>query len=254
MFLKTVQASAFKSIFEVLKDVLHDINIVFDDSGMRILTLDTAKVTLIDLHLLAENFEEYRIDDNVVKTVAGINMVNMFKLLKIVGNNDTLTMAIESPDKIDITVENSEKNSTTKFTLNLLDINEDFFEPPERPGDIVETIMPSGDFQRICRDMGNLAKKVTVSRCGTKLAISCKGDFASQCTEIEFPDDVREKMEGVYSLKYLNLFTKATGLSSNVVLRQTATASFLILNYAVANLGHLDFYLASDSDPDTVDA
>lgn len=248
MFLRTIQASAFKSIFEVLKDVLHDINVVFDETGMRILTLDTAKVTLIDLHLLAENFEEYRCDEGDRKVVAGINMVNMFKLLKIVGNSDILTMSITTSDKVNITIENSEKNSTTRFTLNLLDINEDFFESPEQPDDIVETAMPSADFQRICRDMGNLAKRVSICRHGSKLTISCHGDFASQSTDIEFPLEVPEKMDGTYSLKYLNLFTKATGLSSTVVLRQTATANFLVLNYSVANLGYLDFYLASEND------
>jgi proliferating cell nuclear antigen len=246
MFLRTVQATAFRSIFEVLKDVLHDVNIVFDDTGVKILTLDTSKVTLIDLHLPAENFEEYTPPESGSKEVAGINMSNMFKLLKIIGNNDILTMSITTTDKIDITVENAEKRSKTQFTLNLLDINEDFFESPETPPDLVETVMPSGDFQRICRDMGNIAKKVSISRHTDKLTIACQGDFASQSTEIQFPDTVEQSMDGTYSLKYLNLFTKATGLSSNVVLRQTASVNFLVLNYSVANLGYLDFYLASD--------
>jgi len=246
MFLRTVQATAFRSIFEVLKDVLHDVNIVFDDAGVKILTLDTSKVTLIDLHLPAENFEEYTPPASGSKEVAGINMTNMFKLLKIIGNNDILTMSITTTDKIDITVENAEKRSKTQFTLNLLDINEDFFESPETPPDLVETVMPSGDFQRICRDMGNIAKKVSISRHTDKLTIACQGDFASQSTEIQFPDNVEQSMDGTYSLKYLNLFTKATGLSSNVVLRQTASVNFLVLNYSVANLGYLDFYLASD--------
>jgi len=251
MFLRTVQATAFRAIFEVLKDVLHDVNIVFDETGVKILTLDTAKVTLIDLHLPAENFEEYHPPPNAgVKEVAGINMSNMFKLLKIIGNNDILTMSITTSDKINITVENAEKRSKTQFTLNLLDINEDFFESPETPDDLVETVMPSADFQRICRDMGNIAKKVSISRHADKLSISCNGDFASQSTEIEFPVSVDSSMRGNYSLKYLNLFTKATGLSSNVILRQTASVDFLVLNYAVANLGYLDFYLASDVDPD----
>jgi len=254
MFLRTVQATAFRSIFEVLKDVLHDINIVFDETGVKILTLDTAKVTLIDLHLPAENFEEYHPPTNGSKEVAGINMSNMFKLLKIIGNNDILTMSITTTDKIDITVENAEKRSKTQFTLNLLDINEDFFESPETPPDLVETVMPSGDFQRICRDMGNIATKVSISRHTDKLAISCQGDFASQSTEIQFPEEVDDVMKGTYSLKYLNLFTKATGLSSNVVLRQTASVNFLVLNYSVANLGYLDFYLASDADVDGDDS
>lgn len=249
MFLRTVQASAFRSIFEVLKDVLHDVNIVFSPEGMRILTLDTAKVTLIDLFLKADNFEEYECEDSN-NVVAGVNMVNMFKLLKIIGSNDILTMRVDGLDKISITVENADKKSTTRFTLNILDINEEFFENPTPPDDTTETIMPSADFQRICRDMGNIAKKVAITRHDDKLSIACHGDFASQETSISFPETVENKMTGTYSLKYLNLFTKATGLSSNVVIRQTASANFLVLNYSVANLGYMDFYLASDNDPD----
>lgn len=102
--------------------------------------------------------------------------------------------------------------------------------------------------------MGNIATKVSISRHTDKLAISCQGDFASQSTEIQFPEEVDDVMKGTYSLKYLNLFTKATGLSSNVVLRQTASVNFLVLNYSVANLGYLDFYLASDADVDGDDS
>ena len=249
MFLKTVQAAAFRSVFEVLKDVLHDVNIVFSPDGMRILTLDTAKVTLIDLFLKAENFEEYECDDGR-PVVAGVNMVNMFKLLKIIGSNDILSIRVDGLDKVSIKVENSDKKSTTQFTLNILDINEEFFENPSPPDDTTETIMPSADFQRICRDMGNIAKKVAISRHDDKLTISCQGDFASQETSISFPETVENKMTGTYSLKYLNLFTKATGLSSNVIIRQTASMHFLVLNYSVANLGYMDFYLASDNDPE----
>lgn len=244
LFLRTVQATAFKAIFEVLKDVLHDVNVVFDKSGMRILTLDTAKASLIDLYLKAENFEEYEVQERLV---AGVNMVNMFKLLKIIGNNDTMTMRITTPEFIQIVINNSDKKSVTEFKLNLLDINEDFFESPESPESQCQTIVHSADLQRICRDMGNLAKKVTISRHENKLTIWCRGDFAQQSTELEFEDAVECEMKGEYSLRYLNLFTKATGLSSNVIIRQhpTDTSGFLILNYQVANLGYMDFYLAS---------
>ena len=59
MKLTTIQASAFKSTFEVLKDILNDVNVFFRPDGMYIVTLDTARTSLIDMHLAAENFEEY---------------------------------------------------------------------------------------------------------------------------------------------------------------------------------------------------
>ena len=52
MKLATIQASAFKSCFEVLKDILNDINIYFKSDGMSVTTLDTARTSLIDLSLI----------------------------------------------------------------------------------------------------------------------------------------------------------------------------------------------------------
>jgi len=49
MKLVSIQATAFKSIFEVLKDILNDVNIYFRPQGMYVVTLDTARTSLIDL-------------------------------------------------------------------------------------------------------------------------------------------------------------------------------------------------------------
>jgi hypothetical protein len=43
MKLVTIQAAAIKSTFEVLKDILNDVNIYFKPDGMYIVTLDTAR-------------------------------------------------------------------------------------------------------------------------------------------------------------------------------------------------------------------
>jgi len=77
---------------QVLKDILNDVNVYFSSSGLRILTLDTAKVALVDMFLPAENFEHFQSETIVV----GINVTNMFKLLKFISNNDTLTMEVRA--------------------------------------------------------------------------------------------------------------------------------------------------------------
>ena len=59
MHFRTIQASALKAVFEVLKDIINDVNVYFDANGIHILTLDTARVTLVHMTLGAENFEEY---------------------------------------------------------------------------------------------------------------------------------------------------------------------------------------------------
>ena len=94
MKLVSIQASAFKSTFEVLKDILNDVNIYFRPQGMYIVTLDTARTSLIDLFLAADNFEEYHCDQEEI--IAGINISNTFKLMKTITNNDVIKLEINS--------------------------------------------------------------------------------------------------------------------------------------------------------------
>ena len=211
-----LQASAVKSVFEVLKDIINDVNVYFTPNGIHILTLDTARVTLVHMNLAAENFEEYDCPQNVS---AGLNMANVYKLLKSVSSQDTLDIRVEGRDFMDILIENPVKKSSTAFRLKLLDINEDIFEFPELKMNVVTTL-PSVDFQRIARDMGNLATEMEITRDGHKLVLSCKGDFADQTTIIDFPDDPVAKTGNVFNLKYINLFTKATNMSSSVQIMQ----------------------------------
>ena len=241
MKFKTVQASAFKSSFEVLKDILNDINVYFDDKGIRITTLDTARTALVDFYLLSDNFEEYSCKEPVV---AGINVTNTFKLLKAISNNDILSFEINNKEILEIKIENGNKKSCTSFQLKLLDINEDFIEIPN-VSNSVTTVMPSVDFQRICRDMNNLGQELRIIRSGEKLNIRCDGDFANQETVIECNENYKGYIEGVYSLKYLNLFTKATSMCSTVRIVQEEQNRFLTLKYNVANLGEMNFYMAT---------
>jgi len=248
MKFKTIQASAFKSAFEVLKDILNDVNMYFTPKGVQVLTLDTARVALVDMFLVAENFEEYTCESNII---AGVNVTNMFKLLKFISNNDTLTVEINSRECLDILIENTTKRSETRFQLKLLDINEDQIEVPDIVMNVITT-MPSVDFQRICRDMNNLATDLEIKRNSTHFVIKCEGDFASQETSLECVNEevFDGEIKGRYSLKYLNLFTKATGMCATVQIMQEDENRFMVLKYNVANLGELKFYLATKESGD----
>lgn len=246
MYLKTIQAAAIKGIFEVLKDIINDVNVYFTPTGIKVLTLDTARVTLVHMFLAAENFEEYTCPSEIA---AGLNMANTHKLLKSVGPSDTLSMSIKDTDSLECVIENTAKKSKTSFKLKLLDINEDILEVPDICMNVITT-MPSIDFQRVTRDMGNLANDMTITRHGTKLVLSCHGDFADQETVLEFSEDVPSKTSATYNLKYINLFTKATGLCSSVQLMQDSSDEQMpiVFRYGIANLGDVKFYLAPKMD------
>ena len=241
--LKTIQASAFRTVFEVLKDIINDINLVFRPDGLLVVTLDTARVTLVHMFMPAENFEEYTCDR---ECTAGLNVSNTYKLLKSVTNTDTLTMSIDDQYLLNIQVENIAKKSCTSFQFRLLDINDEMLSVPEIEMNILTTI-PSVDFQRIVRDMHNLGSDIIIQRSRGTLELSCEGGFANQKTVIECVETGPTRTLGnVFSLKYINMFTRATSLCSSVQIMQHATDENMpiVFRYSIANLGELKFYLA----------
>ena len=111
---KTVQSPPFRCLIEALKEILTDANIEFDSTGMKVIAMDASHTVLVHLKLEAENFETFHCPK---KVVLGIGMLNFFKLIKTLGNNDTLTLFVEheEPNKLGIKIENGEKNSLTRY-------------------------------------------------------------------------------------------------------------------------------------------
>jgi proliferating cell nuclear antigen len=153
-----------------------------------------------------------------------------------------------------IEIENREKNTKTTYKLNLLDLDNTKLQIPEASFNSIITL-PSTDFQKICRDMHNLAEFVEIKTINKELILTCKGDFCSQETIIRDSDSVtveneeneHEIVQGVFSLKFLCLFTKATNLSKVVELF-VANNYPLIVRYSVASLGELKMCLAPQTE------
>lgn len=243
--IKTVQSQAFKILIEALKELLTDTSIEFDEQGMKIVSTDTTHSVLAHLKLDACKFEYYYCEG---KNVIGVNMLNFYKLIRTINSNDTLTLFIERSDinHLGIKMENGEKNSRTIYKLNLLDLDNQTISIDN--AEFNTTInLPSVDFQKICRDMNNIADNVEIKNIGNQLILSCKGDFCSQETIIVDNENgvnsissksENEIIQGVFSLKYLVLFTKCTNLSSTVELLIKNDYP-LVVNYMVASLGQL---------------
>ena len=250
---QTVQSNALRTLIEVLKDVLNDINITFDETGVKIMAMDGSHVALIHMKLQADRFERYVCKQ---KMNIGVCMSSWFKLMKTVGTNDTVTLFIEEerPNELGIKIENADKNSSTTFRLKLLDIDNQELNIPDVEINCIVT-MPSNDFQRLCRDMSNIGDTVEITSDEEGLHFKCEGDFASQETVIgeathglvynKRSKDV--EINGKYSLKYINLFTKSTNLCNTIELYLKPNYP-IILKYSVANLGEIRFCLAPKMD------
>jgi proliferating cell nuclear antigen len=249
LYIKSIQGGAIRTLFEVMKEVIHDVVLCFDKTGMKLVTMDGSRCALIHLRLEASKFEMYHCPG---KFQAGINMNSVFKLVRTTGTHDTITFYAtqEVSNELGIRISNSDKNSVTDFALKLLDVDSEDIRLPDVEFDSIITL-PSAYFQRLCRDMINIGTTMDISSApdGT-LKMSCEGDFARQETIIGEATDgmvvcarTGAEIKGRFALKFLVLFCRASSLCSTVELYLKQSFP-LIMKFNVASLGEVRFVLA----------
>jgi proliferating cell nuclear antigen len=260
--IRTVQSSAFRTLIEALKEILAEANLEFDSTGIKIIDVDETHTVLTYLRLHAERFEYFYCQG---KFVLGINMMYLFKLIKTLSNNDSLTLFLpaSNPNKLGIRAENAEKRTTNTWMMKLFDTNVENIELPNMT--FTTTInMPSVDFQKICRDFNALAEKLEITSSNSDLVFKCIGDFVDGETVILSEGDGGVKLhrgatggaaggsgyapsseivQGIFELKYLCMFTKCTNLCQSIEIHLKNDYP-LILRYQVANLGEVRLVLA----------
>jgi proliferating cell nuclear antigen len=183
--------------------------------------------------------------------VIGVNLINLYKLIKTINSNDTLTLFMEEGNMnfLGIRIENTEKNTRTTYKLSLLDLDRQELQIDPTAFNTVITL-PSTDFMKLIRDMNNIADHVEIMNMNNQLIFNCKGDFCSQETvlsdseaKIQSKEETDEIVQGVFSLKYLVHFTKCTNLCNTVFLYMRNNYP-LICQYMVASLGEIKLCIA----------
>jgi len=80
-----------------------------------------------------------------------------------------------------IRIENGEKNYLTNYKLNLIEVDSDDITIPEHEFQSI-IMLPSNDFNRICRDMDIISDTIEIKSIGSQLIFSCKGEIGNQET------------------------------------------------------------------------
>jgi proliferating cell nuclear antigen len=248
---KTVQTNAIRTLTEALKCILVEMSLIFDKNGIKMVAMDNTRTVLVHMRLNADKFEKYEYKYSSDKFVIGINTDHLYRIVRTATNDDTITFFVsaDDPNDLGILLEDSEKKQVTRYKLNLLDRDEPDIALPETEF-TTHITMPSGDFQKICRDMVLLgAKNVEIKNVGSTLTFACKGHFASRTTVMGDGDtefNVQRKntdiTAGNFSLSHLVLFTKCTNLCNNLEI-QMKNDWFLMIRYVVANLGEIKLCL-----------
>ncbi|KAG6547893.1 hypothetical protein Mapa_010713 [Marchantia paleacea] len=249
--LRLVQGSLLKKVLEAIKDLVTEANFDCSETGFSLQAMDSSHVALVALLLRSDTFEHYRCDRNMSM---GMNLSNMAKMLKCAANDDIITMkADDGGDAVTFVFESPKEDKTSDFEMKLMDIDSEHLGIPESSYDAIVK-MPSNEFGRICRDLSTIGDSVaiSVSKDGVKFAttgdigsanIICRQNNAVEKKEEEVVIELNEPVTLTFALRYLNSFTKATTLSDSVTLSMSKELP-VVVEYKIAETGHIRFYLA----------
>jgi len=253
---RLTQGSLLKKVLDSIKDLVTDANFDCSPTGFSLQAMDSSHVALVSLMLKSDGFENYRCDRNLS---LGINLASMSKILKCASNDDVITIrADDDADNVTFIFESPKQDRVCDYEMKLMNLDTEHLGIPDTEYACIIK-MPSGEFSRICRDLSILGDSVII--CCTKdgVRFSAKGDLGNgniklmQSANVDKEEeavvvDMREAVTLTFSLRYLNFFTKAAPLSSQVSLSMSEDVP-LMVEYKIndkegESKGYVRYYLA----------
>jgi proliferating cell nuclear antigen len=253
------QAVMLKKVVDAMKDLCKDVNFDCSEKGIQVQSMDSSHVALVSLLLRESAFEAFKCDRPLS---LGMNVDSLSKILKMCGPNDSLKLNSQNDaDAVHFTCEGGDDDRISDFELKLMQIESEHMEIPEQQYKVVAK-MPSGEFQKICRDLKEFGETMQVKASKEGITFSVTGDIGAgnvmlKPREADKPEDkvtltVHEEVTATFALRYLVTFAKAAPLSSSVELG-LGPDSPLSVKYALetsetAENGYMQFYLAPKID------
>jgi proliferating cell nuclear antigen len=153
----------------------------------------------------------------------------------------------------------ADSTRVSEFEMRLMDIDGEHLGIPETEYKAVVT-MPSSEFQRIVRDLGVIGDSAAISCDKDGVKFGASGDLGSgsitvkQNSSADKPEsatliEMEEPVNLSFALRYLALFTRASGLSKQASLSMSPDVP-LVVEYRIGDdtSSYLRYYLAPKVD------
>lgn len=176
----SAQAMQFKTLFDVLKDLLTEVNLRFDETGFKIVSLDPGKIGMIYLSVF--NFEKYVCRGLLY---AGVYVGYLYKIIRTVTTGHYLEWRIrkDDPKILEIVLSHHERRIQTTHRLKILALDVEEITIPMVEFDCVLT-MPSTDFQRYIKELSHVSNIISIRGSGNKIQLVSRGDLGETCIDI----------------------------------------------------------------------
>lgn len=249
--------SLFKSIFSSFVNEVSDCILTFGKIGMKIQSMDSSHVSLVNVKLVAsEIFDDYKCTD--VHSL-GISVVHALKIFKLADNKSKVTLQHKNPthNKLTIGIVSGDGKLDCLFDLKLMDIDSDGLEiPDDMTGWSME--MEYKDVADVVKIMGDFGDSVEIcagGSTGDELLYQFSGDQGKATGKIKIikkqwvgesttPSDV---VNLKLSMRHLKSYLACRDLSETVIFF-VGDGMPLCITFRLGEQSLISFYIAPKID------
>jgi len=228
-----------------LKRAIESISVLVDEgtlnissNGIDVKVIDPSQIAMGILNIPKSMFEEYTVEGEK-DLVAGMNFLELSKLMKRARSDDTIELKIDNKIWIKF------KGKTTRtYELGILETSTPSREPKI---EIVDEIKIAGNlFTDHVKDIEMVSSKIAIEINDKGVLLSGEGDVSD--VKIEISDEnlieknIKEDAKATFSIEYLkNLITAAD--ADTIISLKLKTNSPMVIEYSIGT-GGIKYYLA----------
>uniref|UniRef100_A0A8C7FCY4 DNA sliding clamp PCNA n=1 Tax=Oncorhynchus kisutch TaxID=8019 RepID=A0A8C7FCY4_ONCKI len=213
-----------KNVLDALKDLFTEACWDVSSSGISLQSMDSSHVSLVHLNMRLVSL--------------------MSKILRCAGNEDIITLRANDTAETLLMFETENQEKVSDYETKLMDLDVEQLRIPEQEHNCVVK-MPSGEFSRICRGLSQIGDAVMITCAEGGVQFSASGELGtgniklSQTNIVDNEDDTADLYPQLPEL----LLQSYSSLSNTVTLCMSAGVP-LVMEYRIADIGHIKYYLA----------
>ena len=236
---KTSGSDDLKAIISAISTLVEEATFVASAEGITFRGMDPSHVALIDISWPNSAFEKYECDS---EKKFGVRIDEFSKLIKRADKKDSIEIGT-SENELLVTI-----GKNKKYKIRLIDSSATETPLPKIPYD-TKIELTSSAFDKILGDVQVVSDYLTITTSESSAKFSGKGDSGEVVIDLKDKEDIQDlsaKAEsiGTYSLEYLTPVVKAVGTTAGTVTCEYSSAKPLRIEFKVANIGRIHFYLA----------
>ena len=238
---KTSGSDDLKAIISAISTLVEEATFVANAEGITFRGMDPSHVALIDISWPNSAFEKYECDNDIK---FGVRVDEFSKLIKRAEKQDSIEIGISEDNLLLVTI-----GKNKKYKMRLIESSASDTPLPKIPYD-AKIGLTSNAFDKILGDVQVVSDYLTIKATPSKAEFSGKGDSGEVLIDLEKGMEqltdisVKQDSIGTYSLEYLNPVVKAVGTTAGSVTCEYSSAKPLRIEFKVANIGRIHFYLA----------